>query len=101
MKNKIELVNALPTLIAPYKNTVRRMINENKITLKEWNSKYKNYRDDVGYSIIHLFEAHFHEIEVFITINPIMLEDKDDLFKRFNVKVMTPKEMMEDEDGDK
>ena len=48
MKDKIELVDAIPYLEAPYRNTVRKMITAKILTLKEWNEKYKYYRDEYG-----------------------------------------------------
>lgn len=98
MNDKIELVNALPTLEAPYRNTVRRIITEKKITLKEWNNKYKHYRDEYGYSIIHYFEAYIREIEAFVTNNPIMLKNKIELKKIFGIEILTVGEMMEEKE---
>jgi len=97
---KIELVEALPLLEAPYRNIIKRMITEKKITLKEWNSKYKNYRDECGYSIIHYFEAYFSGVEVFLTINPIMIENREELQKIFNVLIMTPEEFMKEKENE-
>ena len=98
---KIELVDALPTLIAPYKNIVRNMINKKKITVKEWNTKYKDYRDQYGYSIIHYFEAFRLGMDTFVTTNRIMLEDKEDLQKRFGVMIKDPIEATRGESNGK
>jgi hypothetical protein len=91
----IELVNAIPELENDYKKIVIRAISRELITLDEWNTKYKFYRDDCGYSMIHYLECVMHEIGIFLTSNPIMLNNRKELQKRFKVKIINLDEMME------
>lgn len=93
----IELVHAIPELEKPYKDLVKKMINAKLITLEEWNTKYKDYRDSCGYSILHYFEAFLFEIDSFITNNPLMLDNREELEKRFKVKIMTVEEALKEE----
>ena len=97
---KIELVDAISHLEDTYRGVVRKMIEADLITLKEWNSKLKTYRDDCGYSIIHYFEAYNHKAGVFVTINPIMLDNREELEKRFGVKIRTPEELTKEIEND-
>ncbi len=93
--DKIELINDIPELEDKYKERVKYFIISGLITLDEWNTRFKSYRDNYGYSIIHYLECVFNDINIFVTVNPIMLKNKKDLEKRFKVKVMTPKEFGE------
>ena len=93
---KIELIDPIPYLIAPYRNVIRRVINEKKITLGKWNSKYKFYRDKCGYSIINYFEAYFAKVESFVTTNPIMIENRKELEKIFGVKILNVLEAIDE-----
>ena len=96
MKTKdIQLVNAIPEIEDDYREVVIRAIQNKLITLDEWNQNYKYYRDDVGYSIIHLLECSMRRIEAFVTSNPIILMNKKDLEKRLNVKIFTLEEFIE------
>ncbi len=97
---KIELVDALPELENEYRKQVQLLIDKKLITLKEWNTKYKNYRDSYGYSILNYFSAYLGKGDIFMTTNEIMLDNRDELTKKFSVKILTPGEAlkeMEDE----
>ena len=93
LKMKIELVKAIPELEHKYKAYVHAFINSGKFTLEEWNSRLKYFRDDVGYSIIHYFEAVTNMVDIFLTFTKEMLENRDELEKRFGVKIRTPEEL--------
>ena len=97
MSNEIELVNPIPELVDKYRNVVIRAIQLHLITLEQWNTRYKFYRDDCGYSIIHYLEGYMSgKIGTFITANPIMIDNRDDLQKRFGIKIITLEEFGED-----
>jgi hypothetical protein len=93
---KLEFVNPIPSLINDYEAVVIRAIARGWITEKEWNTRFKNFRDDAGYSMIHYFEAKMSgKIGTFLTENPIMIENRDELEKRFGIKIMNMKELAE------
>ena len=93
---QIELVNAIPNLVTSYRSVIVRAIALHIITLEQWNMKYKFYRDDAGYSMIHYLEAYMNKtVDFFITSNPIMLNDREDLQKRFELKILTLEEFKE------
>ncbi len=53
------------------------------------------YIDHYGInSLPHLIEAHMNKMDYFITLNKPMLDDRDELEKKFNIKIRTPEEMM-------
>lgn len=90
---KIELVNPIPELVETYEDIIYRAIKQKLITLKEWNSRFKYFRDDTGYSFIHLLEGKMSgQINYFLTENPIMIENRNELEKRFKIKIMNMKE---------
>ena len=91
---EIELVNPQKDLIPIYKMEVEKFINLKLITLEEWNSRFKNFRDEYGYSFIHYLESTINELDTFITNNPVMLENRKELEKRFGVKIRTPGELL-------
>ena len=89
---KIELVEPIPELVEKYRERVRVYLNLNLITLKEWNTKFKNYRDYCGYSIIHYLDAVILGLDAFITINPVLIKNRKELEKRFGLKISNPQE---------
>jgi len=95
---EIELVNSIPELEDKYKRIVCLAIDKELITEAEWNTRFKNYRDDCGYSFIHYLEAKMNNIDRFVTVNPIMLDNRKELQNRFNVKIQTPQEIMDESD---
>ena len=92
---EIELVNPIPELVETYKAVVTIAIRRGLITLEEWNTKYKHYRDEIGYSMIHYLECCMNGIGNFCTKNKLMLENRKELQDRFGVSIMTLKEMMD------
>lgn len=93
---KIELVDAIPELESVYRSIVRRAIEKGLIAESDWNSRFKNYRDDVGYSMIHYLKAVMTgSINCFVTHNPLMLDNRAELEKKFKLKIMTAKEAIE------
>ena len=95
MKEEIELVDATPDMEDDYRMAVKLYIDLDLITLEEWNTKYKFYRDSCGYSMIHYLNCVVNHIDCFITINPIMLDNRKELIERFNVQIMTLEEAQE------
>ena len=95
----IELVNSIPKLENEYKKIVCWAIKKGLITEEEWNTRFKNYRDNCGYSFIHYLEAKMNKIDIFVTINPIMLDNREELQNRFNVKIQTLQEIMDESDA--
>ena len=52
------------------------------------------YIDHYGIdSLPHLIEASEHKMDFFVTLNKPMLEDREELEKKFKVKIRTPEEM--------
>lgn len=78
-----------------YENTVNLAIRFGWITRKEWNNKFKHYRDEWGHSFIHLLECKMHGVGNFLTTNKIMIKNRKYLIKRFGVNIMTPEELIE------
>lgn len=97
---EIELVNPIPELAHKYRAYVHSFISNGNITLEEWNSRLKNFRDEYGYSIIHYLEAVVNRINLFVTLNPIMIENRKELEKRFGVKIRTPEEQVKEFEQD-
>lgn len=98
LKMKIELVNPMPDLIDAYEEVVIRAIGKRLITLEEWNKRFKYYRDYAGYSFIHYLEAKMSgKINCFLTENPIMIENREELEDRFGIKIMNIKEFASEE----
>ncbi len=98
---KIELVNPIENLIGKYKAQVHSYIDAELITLEEWNERFKYFRDDCGYSIIHYLESAVNNIDLFMTENPIILKNRKELVKRFGVKIINTKEFMEENEDEK
>ena len=60
----------------------------------------KKYIDHYGIdSLPHLIEASRAGCDAFITINDPMLKDRKELEKKFKIKIRTPKEILEEENG--
>ena len=91
---KIELVNPLPELEKQYQSAVKLFIRLELITLEEWNTRFKNFRDDCGYSMIHYLEAVLNKVDSFVTENPFLLGNRKELVKRFGVEILTAEEML-------
>lgn len=90
---KIELKDSIEGLEEIYRSKVNEFIRLGLITLDEWNTKFNAYRDDSGYSIIHYLTCVVEKIDIFLTSNKIILENKQELEERFNVKILTPDEI--------
>lgn len=86
---QIELIDPIPELEEHYRDVVRKVIDKELITLYEWNIRFKFIRDEFGYSIVHYFNCLFFDIDCFLTVNPMMLENKEEFEKRFKIKIMT------------
>jgi hypothetical protein len=94
---KLEFVDPIPELVKDYENVVKAAIMMGLITEKEWNTRFKFYRDKAGYSFVHYLSCimSIEKINTFCTENPIMLDNRDELQKRFKVTIVTLKELME------
>lgn len=90
----IELINPIPELVISYEATIKNAISLKLITLEEWNTRFKNYRDSAGYSFIHYLDCIIGKIGVFVTNNPIMLKDRLEFQNRFKVAIVDLDEMM-------
>ncbi len=97
---KIELIKVIPELEHEYRAYVHSFISNGNFTLEEWNSRLKYFRDDVGYSIIHYFEAVVNRLDIFVTFTKKMLENREELEKRFGVKIRTPEEFLKEDAQD-
>ena len=76
-----------------YEEVVSRAIKLKLIKRKEWNDRFINYRDEVGHSFVHYLECIMNKIEVFVTVNSIMLKNREELQKRFGVRIASPEEL--------
>lgn len=94
--NRIKLVDAIPELKKEYRRSVKSFIKADLITLKEWNTRFKDYRDEIGYSMIHYLEAVMNNISNFCTVNPIMIANKTELVERFKVNIIIPNDFVRD-----
>jgi hypothetical protein len=93
---KLEFVNAIPELVGSYENVVKTAILTGLITEEEWNERFKFFRDDAGYSFVHYLTCVLNnKMTVFLTENPVMIEHRGELQKRFGVKIINLKEFME------
>lgn len=79
-----------------YEKVVSRAVKLKLIKRKEWDDRFINYRDEYGHSFVHYLECIMHKIEVFVTINPIMLKNKKELQNRFGVRIASPEELIEE-----
>lgn len=59
-----------------YEEIVSEAIKLKIIKRKEWDNRFKNYRDEYGHSFVHYLECIMCKINIFLTINPIMLKNK-------------------------
>jgi len=92
----IELVGAIPGLVDMYTLEVSQFIKRGLITEEEWNTKFKHFRDNCGYSIIHYLTCVGQKDACFVTANPIMLDNREELEARFNVPIKTMQDMVEE-----
>ena len=79
-----------------YEEVVSEAIKLDLIKRKEWDNRFKNYRDEWGHSFVHYLECIINKIDIFLTINPIMLKNKKELEKRFSVRILSPKEAIKE-----
>lgn len=62
----------------------------------------EKYIDHYGIdSLPNLKEASAHKVDVFVTLNKKMLEDREELEKVFKVKIRTPEEFVEENEETK
>lgn len=76
-----------------YEEVVSRAIGLKLIKRKEWDERFKDYRDEAGHSFVHYLECIMNKIDIFLTLNPIMIENREELEKRFGVRIATPEEL--------
>lgn len=79
-----------------YEEVVSEAIKLKLIKRKEWNNRFKNYRDKFGHSFVHYLECIMNKIDIFLTLNPIMLRNRDELQERFGVRILSPEEAIEE-----
>jgi hypothetical protein len=61
----------------------------------------EQYIDQYGIdSLPHLRNASNHKVDYFVTINKSLIKDRDELENKFNIKIRTPKEMLELKSGE-
>ena len=76
-----------------YEEVVSRAIELKLIKREEWKNRFINYRDRYGHSFVHYLEAIMGKMDVFLTLNSIMLRNREELEKRFGVRILTPEEL--------
>lgn len=84
-------------------NILKQAFEENLFTKKEYEEKYKDmfYDDHGSDSFIQYINAVMNaEINCFVTQNERMIGKKEELKKRFGLKIASPKEIIEKK-GDK
>lgn len=91
-RNPDGLTNVQRWLNFNYNKIVNEAIEKGLITQEEWETKFKFYRDQYGHSFVHLLECRLHDIGFFITLCPVILENRQELQGKFQVKIMTPLE---------
>lgn len=79
-----------------YEEVVSRAVRLKIIKRKEWDNRFKNYRDEYGHSFVHYLESIMNNIEIFVTLNPIMFKYREELQKRFGVRITSPEELTEE-----
>ena len=84
-----------------YEEVVSRAVKLKIIKREEWDNRFKNYRDEYGHSFVHYLECIMSKIDIFLTINPIMLKNKKELEERFGVKILSQKEAIKEIDKKK
>ena len=76
-----------------YEEVVSRAIGLKLIKRSEWDERFKDYRDEAGHSFVHYLECIMNKIDIFLTLNPIMIKNREELEKRFGVKIRNPREL--------
>ena len=76
-----------------YEEVVSKAIRLKIIKRKEWDERFKNYRDEAGHSFVHYLVSIMNEMDIFLTLNPIMLRNRNTLQKRFGVRIVSPEEL--------
>ncbi len=84
-----------------YEEVVSRAVKLKIIKREEWDNRFKNYRDEYGHSFVHYLECIMSKIDIFLTINPIMLKNKKELEERFGVRILSPEEAIKEIDKKK
>ena len=84
------------TLEQEYEKVVSRAVKLKLIKRKEWDNRFINYRDEYGHSFVHYLECIMHKIEIFVTLNPIMFKHREELQKRFGVRIASIEELDEE-----
>ena len=81
-----------------YEEVVSRAIKLKIIKREEWDNRFKNYRDEAGHSFVHYLECIMSKINIniFLTLNPIMLKNKKELEKRFGVRILSPEDAIKE-----
>jgi len=76
-----------------YEEVVSRAVELKLIKREEWKNRFINYRDEYGHSFVHYLESIMGKMDVFLTLNSIMLRNREELEKRFGVRILTPEEL--------
>ena len=84
-----------------YEEVVSRAIKLKIIKREEWDNQFKNYRDEFGHSFVHYLECIMSKIDIFLTLNPIMLKNKKELEERFGVRILSPEEAIKEIEKEK
>ena len=84
-----------------YEEVVSEAVRLQLIKRKEWDDRFINYRDDCGHSFVHYLTSVMNKIDVFLTLNTIMIKNRDELEKRFGVKIRTPEELNREFENEK
>ena len=82
-------------LTARCMSIINLAVERQLITKDEWENRFKDYCDDAGHSFVHYLEAIMAQnIDTFVTENEVMINNCDELNKRFKIKILSLKEMM-------
>ena len=79
-----------------YQKIAKKAIKDKLITKKEWDTRFDKMRDEYGHSFVHLLEAHYANLDYFITVNEKIINNRKELEKRFKVPIRTPGELMDE-----
>lgn len=78
-----------------YESIVKKSIDKGIITRKEWDERFSDFKDEYGHSFVHYLNCILNKIDLFLTTCKIMIDNRQELKKRFGVEIILPEEFVE------
>lgn len=78
-----------------YKMILIEAYEKNLISRQEWENKLKELKEECGYCFLDYLYASIKKRSFFISSNKNLLKHKKHLKARFNVEIITPREIEE------